>query len=85
MELAGFEPATSWMPCSLMQLTKRLICGEFRDPSPLSGRIGRVLICWGFAGLWSALNAARTSGAAAMNAAASSSEPDRSEEVKLKS
>ena len=84
MELAGLEPATSWVRCGHAQRIKPpdLLAVP---PFPRSSRAGRrVLVCRGLSGLWSALTAARTSGGAALMAAPFSSEPERSGEVNLK-
>ena len=84
MELGGLEPPTSWVRSSLTQGTKWPdLLAVPRSPGSSRAR-SRVLVCRGLSGLWSALTTARTSGGAAVMAAPSSSEPERSGEVNLK-
>jgi hypothetical protein len=84
MELAGLEPATSWVRCGMAQ---RIECADLLTilafPGGFTAR-SRGSVCRGLSGLWSALAVARTSDGAALVTAPSSSEPGRSEEVNLK-
>jgi len=84
MELGGLEPPTSWVRSSLTQRTKSADLLAVPQSRRRSRARSRVLVCRGLSGLWSTLSAARTSGGAALVAAPSSSEPDRSGEVNLK-
>jgi hypothetical protein len=83
VELGGLEPPTSWVRSSQAQRTKPADLLAVLQSRGSTRARSRVLVCRGFAGLWSALMAARTSGGAAPVAAPSSSEL-RSGEVNLK-
>ncbi len=84
VELGGLEPPTSWVRSSLTQSTKSAdLLAVPAVPAQIQG--GKSCLgLQGIVGLWSTLSAARTSGGAALVAAPSSSEPDRSGEVNLK-
>jgi hypothetical protein len=84
MELAGLEPATSWVRCGHTQRTESVDLLAVPHSPGRSRAQSRVLVCRGLSGLWSAQTAARTSGGAALAAAPLPPEPERSEEVNLK-
>jgi hypothetical protein len=85
MELAGLEPATSWVRCGHAQHVKRPdLLGVSLDSSPLTDLVGRS-VRRDFSGGWSALRDARTSGGVAATAAPPSSEHDCSGEVTSRS
>jgi hypothetical protein len=77
MELAGLEPATSWVRCGPAQIH---IGGHLQGvslDSPLLPGLVCGFVCRGLSGFWSG----RTSGGAAVVVAPLSSELDRFEEV----
>jgi len=81
MELAGLEPATSWVRCGKALSTECAdLLGVSPDLSLPSGPVRRS-VCRDFSGVWSALGRARTSRGVAVEAAPPSSECECSEEV----
>jgi hypothetical protein len=85
MELAGLEPATSWVRCGKALSTECAdLLGVSRDSVLLSDLVRRSA-CRHFSGAWSTQPAAWTSGGATAEVAPLSSERDRSEEVSSRS
>ena len=77
MELAGLEPATSWVRCGkALSLIGAHLLGVCPD-SPMLAVLDCGFVCRGLSGFWSG----RTSGGAAVRVAPLSSELDRFEEV----